>query len=153
MRQHGRVGQPRVQRLSLSCRSSPRGAGGSYVPATCPYMISSSAIRLYGVSAINFPSGLSQDQTRGWVSTSRLMGAYGHRWFTREIVPLLTQMGGTKDTVFDCGSERFRRLTSCVSLFKNHILLKPHGNEFPHSAAGSLIFLSGGGRASGIQPL
>lgn len=58
---------------------------------------------------------------------------------------------GTQEAGFDCGSEQLRRFTSGVLLFKNHLSLKPHGNEFPQSSA--LIFLSGGGTPGGLHPL
>jgi len=38
-----------------------------------------------------------------------------------------------------------------MSLFKNHLSLKPHGDEFPQSSA--LIFLLGDGTAGGLHPL
>lgn len=97
-----------------------------------------------------FPSGPSQDQTRGWVGVSAPC-ACGPLWFTGQILPLLRQIGGTLETGFDCGSERLQRLTSGVLLFNNHLSPKPHGNEFPQSSA--LIFLSGYGTVGGLHPL
>lgn len=59
---------------------------------------------------------------------SSALYACGHLWFTGQIPPQADR--GTQEAGFDCGSEQLRRFTSGVLLFKNHLSLKPHGNEF-----------------------
>lgn len=67
------------------------------------------------------------------------------------MLPVLRQIGGTREAGFDCGSEWLRRLSSGLSLFKDHLSLKPHGNESPQSSA--LVFLPGVGTPVGPHPL